>query len=515
MALYGHRLAFAANGGSPLTASEATRPADGPPPGDDTAFFGHPRGLLTLFGTEMWERFSYLGMTAILTLFFTESVADGGLGMSDGTASSVYAAYSTLIYLVSVGGGWLADRVLGSYRSVLYGGICIALGHYAMAVPTSSMTWIGLGLIIVGTGLLKPNVSTLVGKLYRTEDERRDAGFALYYMGINIGSFLGPLVAGWLGQKIGYHWGFSAAAVGMTFGIVQYVLGRRHLAGRRDGAESAVPAEAMRRTLRLIAAGAAAVVVLFAALALAGVLTMDLTVDLVTAASILAPVAYFGFLFRSPRVTADERGRLRPYLVLFGSSVAFNLVLFQSYSTMNLLALNHADTDLFGWQFPSSWYGSVLGVAEVALAPVVAAVWTRLGHRQPHASNKIAYGVILGGVSFLIMVPATTGRSGDWMMSGLWLIISYLVLGLGDILLETTGMSATTKLAPAAFSSQAMALWFLSIALANGLQAQVVKLYGVLSYPRYFALNGGFVVVVGLAVIAAGPWLRRTMAPVH
>ena len=496
-----------------MSASEATRTAEDP--SRDHSFFGHPRGLLTLFGTEMWERFSYLGMTAILTLYFTESVADGGMGMSDGTASSVYAAYSTMIYLVSVGGGWLADRILGAYRSVLYGGICIACGHYAMAVPTSSMTWVGLGLIIIGTGLLKPNVSTLVGKLYATEDERRDAGFALYYMGINIGAFLGPLVAGWLGQKIGYHWGFSAAAIGMTFGIIQYVLGRRHLAGRQDGAEAAPPAEAMRRSLRLIAAGVAAVVVLFGALGLAGVLTMSLTVDIVSAVSVVAPIAYFAFLFRSPQVTHEERGRLRPYLVLFGASVAFNLVLFQSYSTMNLLALNHANTDFFGFHFPSSWYGSVLGVAEVVLAPVVAATWVKLGHRQPHASNKIAYGVILGGLSFLIMVPATMNRTGDWVMSGWWLIACYVVLGLGDILLETTGMSATTKLAPVAFASQAMALWFLSLALANGIQAQVVKLYGVLSDPLYFGLNGSFVVLVGLAVIAAGPWLRRTMAPVR
>ncbi|WP_081982991.1 peptide MFS transporter [Streptacidiphilus albus] len=511
-----------------MSATEATSadpeptPEEGPGDGGadrgkdwDRSFFGHPHGLLTLFGTEMWERFSYLGMTAILTLFFTASAAEGGLGMSDGAASSVYAAYSTMIYLVSVAGGWLADRILGAYRSVLYGGVCIALGHYAMAVPATAMTWVGLGLIIIGTGLLKPNVSTLVGKLYATEDERRDAGFALYYMGINIGAFLGPLISGWLGQKIGYHWGFSAAAVGMTFGIVQYVLGRRHLAGRQDGAESAVAPEVLHRSVRLIGYGAAAVAALFAVLALTGVLDLDLTVDIISAVSVLAPIGYFAFLFRSPQVTAEERGRLRPYLVLFGASVAFNLVLFQSYSTMNLLALNHADTNFWGWEFPSSWYGSVLGVAEVVLAPVVAATWIRLGSRQPHASNKIAYGVVLGGLSFLIMVPATLGRTGDWTMSGVWLILCYLVLGLGDILLETTGMSATTKLAPAAFSSQAMALWFLSLALANGLQAQVVKLYGVLSYPLYFGLNGAFVVLVGLAVIAAGPWLRRTMAPVH
>lgn len=499
---------------TPSTPSVDTDPAETDPT-HDHSFFGHPRGLLTLFGTEMWERFSYLGMTAILTLYFTASAADGGMGMADGTASSVYAAYSTMIYLISVAGGWLADRILGSYRSVLYGGICIACGHYTMAVPTTGMTWIGLGLIIVGTGLLKPNVSTLVGKLYSTEDERRDAGFALYYMGINIGAFLGPLVAGWLGQKVGYHWGFSAAAIGMTFGIIQYVLGRKHLAGRQDGAESALPPEAMRRAVRMILAGIAAAAVAFGILAAAGVLTMGLTVNIVTGVSVVTPIAYFTFLFRSPRVTAAERGRLRPYLVLFGASVAFNLVLFQSYSTMNLLALNHANTDFFGWHFPSSWYGSVLGVAEVVLAPVVAATWVRLGHRQPHASNKIAYGVILGGLSFLIMVPATMNRTGDWVMSGSWLIACYLVLGLGDILLETTGMSATTKLAPAAFASQAMALWFLSLALANGIQAQSVKLYGTVSDPAYFGLNGGFVVLVGLAVIAAGPWLRRTMHPVR
>lgn len=500
-----------------MGASDATRPDPGPAesPRLDHSFFGHPRGLLTLFGTEMWERFSYLGMTAILTLYFSDTAENGGLGMKDATASSVTAAYSTMIYLVSVGGGWLADRVLGSYRSVLYGGILIACGHYVMAVPTASLTWVGLGLIIVGTGLLKPNVSTLVGKLYSTEDERRDAGFAIYYMGINIGAFLGPLVTGWLGQKIGYHWGFSAAALGMTFGVVQYVLGRRHLAGRQDGAESALPADEMRRATRKILIGAAAVAVLFAVLALAGVLTMALTVNITTAAAVAAPIAYFAFLFRSPRVTPAERGRLRPYLVLFGASVAFNLVLFQSYSTMNLLALNHANTSFFGWHFPSSWYGSVLGVAEVVLAPVVAATWVRLGHRQPHASNKIAYGVILGGLSFLIMVPATMNRTGDWVMSGFWLVASYLVLGLGDILLETTGMSVTTKIAPVAFASQAMALWFLSLALANGIQAQTVKLYGEISDPAYFALNGGFVVLVGLAVIAAGPWLRRTMAPIR
>lgn len=471
---------------------------------------------MTLSGLEVWERFSFLGMQAILVLYFADAVSNGGMGMEAGTAASVSAAYGTLVYLVSVAGGWLADRILGSYRAVLYGGVLIACGHYAMAVPTDVMTWVGLGLISAGTGLLKPNVATMVGKLYRTDDERRDAGFALYYMGINIGAFLGPLVTGWLGDHASWHWGFSAAAFGMTLGLIQYVLGRRHLAGRKHTAEFALAPGPMRRAVRLIVIGVVVVAAVATALALAGWLTMDRFVDLLTLVSVIAPVVYFAVMFRSPRVTAEERGRLRPYVVLFLASVVFNFILFQAYSTMILLASTNARTEIFGFHFPSSWYASALGAFEVALAPVVAAVWARMGPRQPHASNKIAIGVILGGLSFLLMVLPTSGHSSDtYEMAAWWIVGSYLLLGLGDVLLETSGMSATTKLAPKAFASQTMALWFLSLALANGVQAQIVKLYGEVSNPAYFGVNGAIAVAAGLAVIAAAPWLRRTMHPVH
>ncbi|MFE4252138.1 peptide MFS transporter [Streptomyces sp. NPDC056910] len=497
--------------------AEPNKPAsEQPPPGDDQAFFGQPRGLLTLSGLEVWERFSFLGMQAILVLYFADTVAHGGLGMSAGTAASVSAAYGTLVYLVSVGGGWLADRILGSYRAVLYGGILIACGHYAMAVPTAAMTWVGLGLISAGTGLVKPNVATMVGKLYRTDDERRDAGFALYYMGINIGAFAGPLITGWLGDHQGWHWGFSAAAIGMTFGLIQYVAGRRHLAGRKHAAEYALPPEGMRRAVRLMIAGAIAVAVLAVVLVWAGRLTMDRFVDVLTVISVIAPVVYFAVMFRSPRVTAEERGRLKPYVVLFLASVVFNFILFQAYSTMILLASTNARTEILGFHFPAGWYASALGAFEVALAPVVAGLWARMGPRQPHASNKIAFGVILGGLSFLLMVIPTSGHSGDtYKMAAWWIVGSYLLLGLGDILLETSGMSATTKLAPKAFSSQTMSLWFLSLALANGIQAQTVKLYGEVSNPVYFGVNGAIAVAIGLVVVALAPWLRRTMHPVH
>ncbi|MFG2673042.1 peptide MFS transporter [Streptomyces sp. NPDC048445] len=487
-----------------------------PPPGDDHAFFGQPRGLMTLSGLEVWERFSFLGMQAILVLYFADTVANGGMGMEPGTAASVSAAYGTLVYLVSVAGGWLADRILGSYRAVLYGGILIACGHYAMAVPTATMTWVGLGLISAGTGLLKPNVATMVGKLYRTDDERRDAGFALYYMGINIGAFLGPLITGWLGDHASWHWGFSAAAFGMTLGLIQYVLGRRHLAGRKHSAEFPLAPEAKRSVVWRIVLGVVVVAAVATVLALVGWLTMDRFVDVLTVISVIAPVVYFVVMFRSPQVTPEERGRLRPYVVLFLASVVFNFILFQAYSTMMLLASTNARTEIFGFHFPASWYASALGAFEVALAPVVAAVWARMGPRQPHASNKIAMGVILGGLSFLLMVLPTSGHADDsYRMAAWWIVGSYLLLGLGDILLETSGMSATTKLAPKAFASQTMALWFLSLALANGIQAQIVKLYGEVSNPAYFGVNGAIAVVAGVAVVAAAPWLKRTMHPVH
>ena len=497
------------------TALEA-EPDDQPPPEDDHAFFGQPKGLLTLSGLEVWERFSFLGMQAILVLYFADTVAHGGMGMSSGTAASVSAAYGTLVYLVSVAGGWLADRILGSYRAVLWGGILIACGHYAMAVPTPTMTWVGLGLISAGTGLLKPNVATMVGKLYRTEDERRDAGFALYYMAINIGAFAGPLITGWLGDHEGWHWGFSAAAVGMTFGLIQYVAGRRHLAGRRNTAEFALAPDALRRAVKLIVVGILVAAALATALATAGWLTMGRFVDLLTVISVIAPVMYFAVMFMSPRVSPAERGRLRPYIVLFLASTVFNFILFQAYSTMMLLAASNAETTILGFDFPASWYASALGAFEVGLAPVVAALWVRMGRGQPHASNKIAIGVVLGGLSFLLMVLPTSGHSGDaYRMSAWWIVGSYFLLGLGDILLETSGMSATTKLAPAAFSSQTMSLWFLSLALANGIQAQTVKLYDDVSKPAYFGVNGAIAVAAGLAVMAAAPWLRRTMHPVH
>lgn len=385
-----------------------------------------------------------------------------------------------------------------------------------MAIPAPAATWAGLGLISFGTGLLKPNVATLVGKLYRSDDERRDAGFALYYLSINIGAFAGPLVTGWLADRQGWHWGFSAAAVGMTLGLIQFVSGGRHLPGRHAAADYALSPRAMKRAWLLIAVGVLVVAGVCTGSALTGWLTLARLVNVLTVISVVAPVVYFAVMFSSPRVTAEERGRLRPFVVLFLASVAFNVILFQAYSTMILLASSNAQRSLFGFDFPASWYASALGAFEVGAGVVVATAWARLGERQPHASNKIALGVVLGGASFLLMALATSGRTGThWEMSAWWIFGAFLLLGFGDVVLETSGISASTKLAPRAFASQTLSLWFLSLALANGIQSQVVKLYDDVSHTAYFAVNGAVVVVVGLLVMAAAPWLRRTMHPVR
>lgn len=370
-------------------------------------------------------------------------------------------------------------------------------------------------LISLGTGLLKPNVSTLVGKLYATADERRDAGFALYYMGINLGAFFGPLVTGWLGAEVGWHWGFSAAAIGMTAGLIQYVVGRRGIPGYGRAAEAPLPPDAVRRTRRMLVGVTALVVVVLVVLGLLGRLSVAGVVDALTVVAMAAPIVYFTVMFRSPRVTGEERGRLRPFLVLWTASVAFNFVLFQAYSVLILLAQDHVDRTIFGWEVPSSWFSSYLGAAEVLVAPMVAALWTWLGPRQPHASKKVAIGALLGGLSYWILVPAVSGQSGDWRIAIWWMLVSLLLLGLGDVLLQTTGLSATTKLAPAAFSSQSMAVWFLSIALANGIQAQTVRFYGVVPDGVYFAVNGAVAVAAAVVVLALSRWMKRTMHPVH
>ncbi|MBZ8176778.1 MFS transporter [Corynebacterium sp. 3HC-13] len=477
------------------------------------SFLGHPPGLATLFGLELWERFSYLGFQAILALYFADAIAHGGLGYSQSTASSVVAAYGALVYLLAIAGAWVADRITGTYRAVLWGGVIIAAGHVFMGIPRESATWIGLGLIILGTGLLKPNVSTMVGQLYDKADRRRDAGFSIYYSGINIGAFLGPLVAGFLGQNYNWHYGFSVAAVGMFLGLTQYVLGRRRLAE----SSHTTPMKPRFHPGRHFYLVLTLVVLSILAGFIFGMQEKDglaILVNIISAITAIVPIFFLGVIFFSEKVTSEERRNLGPYSLLLIALVLYNLLYFQTGNTLNFLALEHTRNSLAGFNYPSTWYISLTAIIEIALGPVLAGIWVKLGSRQPHAAAKVGLGAALGGAGFLIIAAGAWFSGGDVLIPALWMVACYVFLGVGDLVLQTSGMSATTKLAPRAFASQTMALWFAAMALAQGIQAQIVKMFDAAQAPLFFGSQGAVVVSYGVLLMLLSPWLRRRMTAI-
>ncbi len=477
----------------------------------DTGFFGHPKGLAVLFFTEAWERFSYYGMRAILLYYMYERVADGGLGIPRATASSLIAVYGAAVYLAAIAGGWMSDRLLGPWRGTLYGGVLIMCGHLCLAVPAGAPAlYASMVCIVAGTGLLKPNVSTSVGNLYGPDDSRRDAGFSLYYMGISVGAVLAPLVVGTLGQRYDYHLGFGVAAVGMAVGLLVYVRGRRHL-----GVADLRPANPLRRAdLRRgpVVGAAAALVALTAAIAVLtarDLLTPDLIVDLISVLAVALPVVLFTHMLRSPRTTARERAGVRAYLPLFVAAVFFWLIQEQGASVLAQYADQSTDLDALGFRIPSSWFQSTGSFVLICLTPFAAALWMRLGPRQPGAPTKFGLGLVLAGLSYALLIhPAL--QSGP--SNPLWLFASFTVVTVGEILLSPIGLSVTTSLAPAAFGGRTMGLWLASNAAAQGISAQLVRLYDRQHAAQYFAAIGGVSAALGLLLLATSPALTRRVS---
>ena len=501
-------------------------------PTRDTSFFGHPRGLQVLFFTEMWERFSYYGMRAILILFMTASVASGGLGFDTAKAGAVYGTYVSLVYITSLPGGWLADRFLGQRRATLYGGVLIMLGHIALAVPALATFYAGLGLVVLGTGLLKPNVSTLVGGLYTTEDERRDAGFSIYYMGINTGAFIAPLVCGWLAQsetfrgmlasmglspESAWHWGFGMAAVGMFFGLIQFLSGWKHLgeAGMYPApAESPAAAAGHRRTLRWGGGLVLGAAVLLAVLALTGTVTITAqgVSDVLGIILLLTTIAFFVWMFTAARWTAEERRRLVVVLVLFLAATVFWSVFEQAGSTLNLFAQRNTLTEAFGLPFPPSWLQSVAPFSLVVLAPVFAWIWTRLGSRDPSSPAKFTIGLVCVALSFAILViPAQAAEQGI-RVSPMWLVATYLLHTCGELCLSPVGLSAMTRLAPARIAALTMGVWFVALSAGNYLGGRVAALYDAFTLPQLFGAVALFAAAAALVLALLIRPIRRMLA---
>src|SRR6476619_5937231 len=438
----------------------------------DKKWLGHPRGLSTLFFTEMWERFSYYGMRGILLLFLVASVQNGGFGMTDRTGAAIYGLYVGFVYLMALPGGWIADRILGQRRAVFIGGCFIAAGHFSMAIGTAVTFYPGLCLIVIGTGLLKPNVSAMVADLYPEGGNRRDAGFSLFYSGINVGAMTGPLVCGFLGEKVNWHLGFGAAGIGMVLGLIQYQLGGKYLgeAGLRRKAE--VTAAGDRTAVRRLALGVGiffGVIALTAALQLAGVIHLDVySVAQGTGFFMLGlALLYFGAVIFLSKLSRAEKKRIAVIFVFFMAAVLFWAGFEQAGSSMNLFAERMTQRVIFGWEMPASFLQAVNSIFIISLAPVFGMLWVRLGRRQPSTPAKMGFGLAFLAIGFLVLAWGASFTTGGARVSMMWLIVTYLLHTVGELCLSPVGLSSVTKLSPRPLVGQMMGTWFMGTALGN------------------------------------------------
>ncbi|MFZ2528384.1 MAG: peptide MFS transporter [Rhodococcus sp. (in: high G+C Gram-positive bacteria)] len=476
----------------------------------DRRFLGQPLALANLFGVEMWERFSFYGMQGILIYYLYYSAAEGGLGVSKVAATSIVGAYGGTVYLSTILGAWIADRLLGSERTLFYSAVLIMSGHIALAlIPGLAGVGVGLVLVAVGSGGLKANATSLVGDLYGEQDERRDAGFSIFYMGINLGALVGPLLTGWVQTNMGFHYGFGLAAIGMGIGLIQYSLGRKRLAGIGATPPHPLP-EALRIRVALIAVVA---VVIVAVAALTGLITTGNMSDLVVTATIIAAVVYFVVILSNKSITPIERKRVISFIPMFLASAAFWSLFQQQFTMVAVYSDTRLDRNLFGWEFPPSWVQSINPVFIIIFAGVFAAAWTKLGSRQPSSPIKFAIGTIIMGIAFLCFIPMSGGGPNSAPLLGLAGIL--LLFTFAELFLSPVGLSLSTKLAPKSFHTQMVALFFLSVALGTAMAGTLAKFYDENNEVPYYLWIGGASIAVGIVLALISPWIRTMMQGVH
>lgn len=451
-------------------------------PTEDRGFFGHPTGLSTLFFTEMWERFSYYGLRPLLVLFMSAAILDGGFGIDRTQASAIVGIYAASVYLASLPGGWVADRLLGLRRAIMTGAVLISCGHISIGLSSFAHSkvpfFMGLILIVLGTGLLKPNISAIVGDLYPEGGARRDAGFSIFYMGINTGAFLGQIVTGFLGEKVGWHFGFGAAGVGMLIGLAFFAARARKTLGNLglEPTRHPDPVVQSRQELTIkialaVGLGALALVVVLAA---TGTLHLNPQVigEYMTYVLVGVAVLYFGLIFIAGGLTTDEKKRVAVIFILFVFAAIFWAAFEQAPTSLNLFARDFTERHVFGWEIPAVWFQSVNSVFIILLAPVLAAIWLKLAKAGKNLSSptKFSIGLLAAGVGFAVMIPAANivVRSGGALkVSALWLTFSYLFQTIGELCLSPVGLSSMTKLSPRKYVGQMMGIWFLATSVGN------------------------------------------------
>ena len=430
---------------------------------------GHPRGLYLLFFTEMWERMSYYGMRALLVLYMTRATTEGGFGWSKSEALSIYGSYTGLVYLTPLFGGWLADRYLGQRRAVFIGGALMVAGHFLMAVPGSFAFFAALGLLIAGNGFFKPNISTMVGGLYKEGDARRDGGFTIFYMGINIGAFLSPLICGTLGEKVGFHWGFGSAGVGMLLGQIIYMWGGNRFLGdlgkRPGGArQSDTKGQAERKPL-----------------------------------------------------TKEEVDRITVILVLACFTIFFWAAFEQAGGLMNLYTDEKVNRMLLGWEVPTTWFQSLNPAFIVLLGPIFAMLWVRLGKRgmDPSTPLKFAFALVALALGFVLMVFAAKESASLGKANMGWVVGAYLFHTIGELCLSPVGLSMVTKLAPLRYGSMMMGVWFFSNSVADKLSGTIGAYAEHLGEVQLFGAIAVATSVAGVVLFLIARPLNRRMHGVH
>ncbi|MEU4517999.1 peptide MFS transporter [Amycolatopsis sp. NPDC024027] len=476
----------------------------------DTRFFGHPRGLANLFGVEMWERFSYYGMLGILPIYLYYRVEQGGLGLAQESALGIVGAYGGLVYLSAVIGAWVADRLLGSERTLFYSAVLIMIGHLSLALlPGLAGIGVGLVCVAVGSGGLKSNATAIVGTLYAEGDERRDAGFTIFYMGVNLGGFVGPLLTGLAQTQVGFHLGFGLAAIGMALGLTQYTFGRKNLGDKAKEVPNPLPA-----SQRVLAIGAAVVLVAaVVGLVVTGVVNPGNLADVVVWVVGVISVVYFLVILTSGKITGVERSRVFSFIPMFIASAVFFSLYQQQFTVVAAYTDQRLNRNLFGWEMPVSWVNSINPVFIIVFAPILAALWTKLGERQPSTPMKFVLGTVLMGAAFLLFLPMVgSGKNASPILAMVGILFVFTI---AELCLSPVGLSLSTKLAPAAFRTQMVALNFLSISFGTAMSGKLAEYYSVDDEAPYFSTVGLVAIGVGVLLFLGIPFIRKLMKGVH
>ncbi|MGM0582427.1 MAG: peptide MFS transporter [Bacteroidota bacterium] len=497
----------------------------------EKTFFGHPKGLATLFFTEFWERFSYYGMRALLVLFLVDSIETGGFGLDDKSANAIYGLYTMFVYLLALPGGWLADRFFGLQKAVWYGGIIIACGHFSMAIPTEEFFFIGLILIVIGTGLLKPNISSIVGGLYKDDEPaRRDAGFSIFYMGINLGAVIAPLITGYLGESINWHFGFAAAGVGMLLGVIQYRVSSKSLGSIGAEPVGFDPANekqiGFRRKVKLGLFGFLGLLVLLVLLTTFGFLDINVVSVANVAFYVVAAVLvlFFAAIFLFGGLNKDEKKKIWAIAILLVFSAIFWSGFEQAGSSLNLFAERYTDRFVGGWEMPASFLQSINPTFIIILSPVFGWFWIQLAKRNlnPSIPLKFAFGLIFLGLGFATMIIASYMLLSADKVLPTWLLITYFLHTTGELFLSPVGLSAVTKLAPKRLVGQMMGAWFMSVAFGNliaGLVAGEFDKNAIAENPSLlpdiFQFITIFIVGAGILALILTPLIRKLTGNVH